>query len=90
MSIGVVCMVRIVIGAFPRSGGSRHHSCSGMTVHPHVAHGGGVGGGVAGRTGSIRLIDHGLNDSSACIDKPVINLKYGESCVHRQLLLLIL
>ena len=90
MSIGVVCMIRIVIGTFPRSSSTRHHRRGGVTVHPHVAHGGGVRGGVAGGTGSIRLINHGLNDSSTCIDKPVINLKYRQSCVDRQLFLLIL
>ena len=91
MSVGVVRMVRIVVRALagPAAGG-RHHGGGGVTVHAHVAHGGGVRGGVAGRSGPVRLVDHGLDYPSSCIDEPVVDLEDGEPGVLGQLLLLVL
>lgn len=89
MSIGIVCMIRIVVGALAGPG-PRHHGGRGVAVHPHVPHGGGVGGGVAGGTGPVRLVDHRLDDPAPCIDEPVVDLQYGEAGVLCQLFLLVL
>ena len=89
MSVGVVRMIRIVVGALARAAAG-HHGRGRVAVHAHVAHGGGVGRGVARGSGPIRLINHRLDYSSSCIDEPIVDLKDGEPGVLGQLLLLIL
>jgi len=53
-----------------------------LAVH-HVTHGGGVWGVRSARSpvrredarpGPIRLVDEGLDDSSPCVDEPIIHL----------------
>ena len=90
MSVGVVRVVGIIVRTFARPAAG-HHRRRRMTIHTgHVAHGGRVGAGVAGRSRPIRLVNHGLDDAAARVDEPVVDLQDAEPRVLRQLLLLIL
>ena len=92
MAVRIVCsgvVGRIVVRALAWPSAS-HHSGRRMTVHTHVAHGCWIGAGVARRSGTVRLVDHRLDNSPARVDKPVVDLQYAEPGVLRQLLLLVL
>ncbi len=87
VSRGMVGRIVVRTLAWPSAG---HHCGRRMTVHAHVAHGGWIGAGVAGRAGAVRLVDHRLHNSPARVDEPVVDLQYAEARVLRQLFLLVL
>ena len=89
MAVCIVSMIGIIIRALARPTAG-HHGRGRVAVHPHVPHGRGVGAGVAGGSGAVALVNHGLNYPPAGVDEPVVDLEDGEAGVLGQLLLLVL
>lgn len=85
MSVILRGIVRVLVVEGRIAGRSMHHL---LAVH-HVAHGA-VRTVRAAGTCSIRLVDHWLYYPPPRVNKPVVDLKYRQASVLRQLLLLVL